>query len=53
VKPDERGYPVIPDAGAELKRTGIRALGKSLGILLTCIKEAPEFGRKRRHQAAK
>jgi hypothetical protein len=52
VKPDERGYPVIPESGAELKRTGIRALAKSLGILLTCIKEAPEFGRKRRHQAA-
>ena len=52
VKPDERGYPAIPESGAELKRTGIRALAKSLGILLTCIKEAPEFGRKRRHQAA-
>jgi hypothetical protein len=51
VKPDERGYPVIPERGAELKRTGVRALGKSLGILLTCIKEAPEFGRKRRLKA--
>jgi uncharacterized protein (DUF362 family) len=50
--PDARGYPVIPDEGAETTRTGMRALGTSLGILATCIKEAPEFGRKRRHQAA-
>ena len=34
---------VIPDDGAEIKRTGLRALGQSLGILATCIKEAPEF----------
>ena len=50
--PDARGYPVIPDDGAETTRTGMRALGTSVGILATCIKEAPEFGRKRRHQAA-
>jgi hypothetical protein len=50
-KADDRGYPVIPDEGGERSRTGVRALGKSIGILATCLKEAPEFGRKRRHHA--
>ena len=31
---------------------GIRALSRSLGILATCIAEAPEFASRRRHQAA-
>jgi uncharacterized protein (DUF362 family) len=52
VQPDANGYPAIPEEGATIQRTGLRALGRSLGILATCIKEAPEFGsRKRRHQA--
>jgi uncharacterized protein (DUF362 family) len=51
-KADDRGYPVIPGEGGETARTGVRALGKSFGILATCLREAPEFGRKRRHQAA-
>jgi uncharacterized protein (DUF362 family) len=49
--PDDRGYPAIPDHGAEIQRTGLRALTKSLGILATCVKEAPEFGSRRRRQA--
>ena len=53
VTPDERGYPVIPGETAEIRRTGVRALAKSVGILIMCIREAPEFGRKKRHQAAK
>jgi len=28
------------------------AFGRSLGILATCIREAPEFGRKKMHKAA-
>src|SRR6185436_3506707 len=39
VTPDAQGYPQIPETGAEIQRTGVRALGKSLGILATCIKE--------------
>ena len=38
---DDRGYPGMPERGAEIQRTGLRALGKSLGILATCVKEAP------------
>jgi len=48
VKADNRGYPSIPDEGAEIKRTGFRALWRSFGILATCVKEAPEFDARRR-----
>ena len=51
VAADGRGYPVIPEEGAEIKRTGLRALWRSLGILAMCIKEAPEFASKRRHKS--
>jgi uncharacterized protein (DUF362 family) len=50
--PDGRGYPAIPEGGAEIQRTGVRALARSLGILATCIREAPEFGRRQRHRQA-
>jgi len=50
VKSDGRGYPAIPDEGAEITRTGVRALWKSLGILAMCVKEAPEFASRRRHK---
>ncbi len=47
--PDERGFTSVGDEPAELKRTGFKAFLKSLGILGTCFKEAPEFhARKRR-----
>jgi uncharacterized protein (DUF362 family) len=48
LQPDEDGYPQIGEEAAELKRTGFKAFTKSLGILFTCIKAAPEFGRKKR-----
>ena len=32
------------------RASGCRALGQSVGILGTCIKEAPEFASRRRHQ---
>jgi len=50
VRPDDRGYPAIPEEGAQIARTGIKALGRSLGILATCIKEAPEIASRRRHK---
>jgi uncharacterized protein (DUF362 family) len=50
VKSDGRGYPVIPDEGAEITRTGFKALWKSFGILAMCVKEAPEFASRRRHK---
>jgi hypothetical protein len=50
--PDGRGYPSIPPGGPGIERTGFKALSRSLGILATCIAEAPEFASRRRHQAA-
>jgi uncharacterized protein (DUF362 family) len=47
VTPDANGYPNVGDTAAELRLTGARALGRSIGILGTCIREAPEFGAKR------
>ena len=48
VVPDARGYPVLAGPVADVRRTGISALVRSLGILGTCLKEAPEFAMRRR-----
>ncbi len=48
VTPDTNGYPSVGDTAAEIKLTGARALGRSIGILGTCIREAPEFAAKKR-----
>ena len=41
--PDANGFPQVGEDGAELKLTGGKALVRSLGILGTCITQAPEF----------
>src|SRR5690606_27694584 len=46
--PDENGFPVVEGEGADLTRAGLRAFATSLGILGTCIKEAPEFSNRKR-----
>ncbi len=48
--PDANGFPDVGAAGAHVQRGGLRALGQSMGILGTCIKEAPEFASRRRHE---
>jgi hypothetical protein len=48
--PDARGYPVVPPGGADIQRTGFKAFTRSLGILATCIKEAPEFASRKRRK---
>jgi hypothetical protein len=53
VRADDRGYPSIPPGGPEIKRTGLRAFGRSLGILATCMREAPEFASRRRRRHGK
>ena len=50
VESDGRGYPTIPEEGARIERTGLKALTRSLGILATCIREAPEIASRRRHK---
>jgi len=52
VASDGRGYPAVPEDGAKIRRTGFRALVRSIGVLALCIKEAPEFASRRRHKEA-
>jgi uncharacterized protein (DUF362 family) len=49
--PDEQGFPVVGEQGAELKRSGLRAFWRSFGVLGTSVKEAPEFAARRRRAA--
>jgi len=46
--PDNDGFASVGDEGAELQRVGMAAFTKSLGILGTCMKEAPEFSNRKR-----
>jgi len=46
--PDERGFPEVGEAGAELRRTGLGAFLTSLRLLATCLREAPELAARRR-----
>jgi hypothetical protein len=48
--PDARGFPEVGEQPAELQRTGLRAFVKSLGILWTCLLEAPEVAARRRRR---
>ena len=52
LQPDDRGFPEVGDSPAELKRTGLTAFWTSLGILWTCLKEAPEIAQRRRMTAS-
>ena len=49
--PNADGFPQVGDEGAEITLTGGKALIRSLGILGTCITEAPEFLTKRARMA--
>jgi hypothetical protein len=46
--PNADGYPDVGGLAAEITLTGTRALARSLGILGTCIVQAPEFVHKKR-----
>lgn len=48
VQPTADGFPDVGSRPATLKRSGWSAFQRSLGILGTCVKEAPEVSRKRR-----
>jgi glycosyltransferase involved in cell wall biosynthesis len=48
------GYPDVGGDTAQIEKTGMRALMESVGILGTCIREAPEFlARRRTRQRAR
>jgi hypothetical protein len=53
VTADANGYPDVGSDVAQIEKTGTRALVESIGILGTCIREAPEFVSRRRHAAAR
>ena len=46
--PDARGFPELPDAPAELRRSGLGVFLTSLRLLGTCLLEAPELAARRR-----
>jgi len=48
VPPDASGYPDVGAAPAVVARMGAKALRDSVGILGTCIVEAPEFSNRKR-----
>jgi hypothetical protein len=50
--PDAQGFPTVGTDPAEIKRTGLKALWRSFGILGTALKEAPEFSTHHRHSSA-
>lgn len=50
--PTEDGYVVRPGPPAEVPRTGFGALARSIGILGTCLKEAPEFTMRSRRRGS-
>jgi hypothetical protein len=52
VRADANGYADVGGVAAQIDKTGAKALLRSIGILGTCIKEAPEFGGRRRHADA-
>jgi hypothetical protein len=45
---DDAGYHSFDSESATVERTGLRALIRSIGILGTCLREAPEFAARRR-----
>jgi hypothetical protein len=50
--PDANGYPQVGEQAPEITLTGSKALVRSLGILGTCIAQAPEVVARRRKQVA-
>jgi uncharacterized protein (DUF362 family) len=48
---DARGFPEVGEAAAEAPSTGLPAFLRSLGVLATCLKEAPELAARRRRRA--
>ncbi len=48
--PDDRGWTSVGTDAPKLTRVGFSAFARSLGILATCLTEAPEFLSKRRRK---
>lgn len=50
--PDARGFPTVGEEPATVRLEGARALGTSLRVLATCLREAPELAARRRRRLA-
>ncbi len=48
VQADANGYPDVGTDAAQIEKVGGKAFVESIGILGTCIKEAPEFASRKR-----
>ena len=48
VKAEGNGYPDVGSDAAQIEKLGSKAFVESIGILGTCIKEAPEFASRKR-----
>jgi uncharacterized protein (DUF362 family) len=48
LSPDADGFSTVGADAPRIRRSGLRALLTSLKVLLTCLKEAPEFAARRR-----
>ena len=48
--PTQDGFDAVGNVAAEIRRTGFNAFKRSLGILVSCIREAPEFLTLRKRQ---
>jgi uncharacterized protein (DUF362 family) len=47
LRPDEKGFPDVGTEAPRVRLTGLRALVTSLKVLVTCLREAPEFAARR------
>jgi hypothetical protein len=50
VTADENGFPDVGTDVAQIEKMGGKAFMESIGILGTCIREAPEFASRKRHK---
>lgn len=53
LKPDKNGFPQVGETGTRLKRSGLGAFFRSFAVLLTTLKEAPEFQAGKRRRAGR
>ncbi len=50
---DGKGYPSVGEQSARIGKAGLAAFTRSFKVLLTCMKEAPEFAQRRRMSSAR
>ncbi|NLP08832.1 DUF362 domain-containing protein, partial [bacterium] len=51
VRANDQGFPDVGKNAPELERSGLRVLLRSFKVLMTCLKEAPEFAARKRYRS--